>query len=473
MPTSATHKPILAEEVNRRGTVRIGLTDWAAHVMAPSDQVPAAHHRLLLAELEALAFGRIDRLMVLMPPGAGKSTYTSVVFPAWWFARHPSSSVIAASHTAALAEHFSRQVRGLIGDDTSPLGSALMSDNRAARRWRLSTGGQYFATGLRGSIAGRRADLIVIDDPVKSQVEADSPAARELAWSWYRSDLITRLTPGGRVVLVMTRWHDDDLGGRLLAQSGPQWRVLRLPAIAEINDPLHRPTGGPLWPEWEDAAALLRKREAIGERAWTAMFQQSPRSQEGGLFKVDRLLTLDMPPDLGQLRPVRAWDLAATSKADDNDPDWTVGVKLHRDAGGRFVVLDVVRLRGTAWQVECTLVDTARLDGPDVLVSLPQDPGSAGKVVASSYVAQLAGFQVSVSPETGSKALRATPVAAQMEAGNIAIVRADWNSAFINELRDFPQGRKDDQVDALARAFARLAPTGIAARRLNVNFLAR
>jgi predicted phage terminase large subunit-like protein len=178
-------------------------------------------------------------------------------------------------------------------------------------------------------------------------------------------------------------------------------------------------------------------------------------------------------PDLGQLRPVRAWDLAATSKADDNDPDWTVGVKLHRDAGGRFVVLDVVRLRGTAWQVECTLVDTARLDGPDVLVSLPQDPGSAGKVVASSYVAQLAGFQVSVSPETGSKALRATPVAAQMEAGNIAIVRADWNSAFINELRDFPQGRKDDQVDALARAFARLAPTGIAARRLNVNFLAR
>jgi predicted phage terminase large subunit-like protein len=463
----------MAEEVNRRGTARIGLTDWAAHVMALSDQVPAAHHRLLLSELEALAFGRIDRLMVLMPPGAGKSTYTSVVFPAWWFARHPSSSVIAASHTAALAEHFSRQVRGLIADDASPLGSALMSDNRAARRWRLATGGQYFATGLRGSIAGRRADLIVIDDPVKSQVEADSPAARDLAWNWYRSDLITRLTPGGRIVLVMTRWHDDDLGGRLLAQNDTRWRILRLPAIAETNDPLHRPAGGPLWPEWEDVAALLRKREAIGERAWSAMFQQSPRAREGGLFKVDRILTLDMAPDLGQFRPVRAWDLAATSKADDNDPDWTVGVKLLRDADGRFVVLDVVRLRGTAWQVECILVDTARLDGPGVLVSLPQDPGSAGKVVVSSYVAKLAGFHVSVSPETGSKTLRATPVAAQMEAGNIAIVRANWNTAFVNELRDFPQGRKDDQVDALARAFARLAPTGLPARQLNVNILAR
>jgi predicted phage terminase large subunit-like protein len=449
------------------------LTDWAGQVLALSQQVPAAHHRLLLAELEAVAAGRSDRLIVLMPPGAGKSTYTSVIFPAWWFARHPSSSVIAASHTAGLAEHFSRQVRSLVADDGVPLGTGISADNRAAHRWRLSTGGQYFATGLRGSIAGRRADLIIIDDPVKSQADADSSAARELAWNWYRFDLLTRLTPAGRIILVMTRWNEDDLGGRLLSQSGAQWRILRLPALAEANDPLHRPVGAPLWPEWEDAGALLRKREMIGERAWSALFQQSPRPQEGGLFKVKHLLILDVPPQFGTARPVRAWDLAATSKADDNDPDWTVGLKLLRDSEGRFVVLDVVRLRGTAWQVECALVDTARRDGPNVLVCLPQDPGSAGKVVASSYVAQLAGFQVFVSPETGSKIVRATPVAAQIEAGNIAIVRADWNVPFIEELREFPQGRKDDQVDALSRAFARLAPTGVPARRLNVNFVAR
>jgi predicted phage terminase large subunit-like protein len=449
------------------------LTDWAAHVLAPSEQAPAAHHRLLLAELEALAAGRIDRLMVLMPPGAGKSTYTSVIFPAWWFARHPSSSVIAASHTASLAEHFGRQVRSLVNDVSSPLGTALLADNRAAGRWRLATGGQYLATGLRGSIAGRRADLIVIDDPVKSQAEADSPAARDLAWNWYRFDLITRLTPGGRIVLVMTRWHEDDLGGRLLAQGHLQWRILRLPALSEINDPLRRPTGAPLWPEWEDAAALFQKREVIGERAWSALFQQSPRPQTGGLFTVDSLLLLDTPPELGLSRPVRAWDLAATSKADDNDPDWTVGLKLFRDPTGRFVVLDVVRLRGSAWQVECALVDTARRDGANVLISLPQDPGSAGKVVASNYVARLAGFQVVVSSETGSKVARATPVAAQMEAGNIAIVRAGWNVAFTDELRDFPLGRKDDQVDALSRAFARVAATGAPVRRVSVNFVAR
>jgi predicted phage terminase large subunit-like protein len=441
--------------------------------LEPAQQAPVAHHRLLLAELEALAAGQVDRLMVLMPPGSGKSTYTSVIFPAWWLARYPSSSVIAASHTASLAEHFSRQVRALVSNDISSLSSLLLSNNRAAGRWRLSTGGQFFATGLRGSIAGRRADLIVIDDPVKSQVEADSPAARELAWNWYRFDLITRLTPGGRIVLVMTRWHEDDLGGRLLNHDGPQWRVLRLPALAETNDPLQRPLGAALWPEWEDAPALMRKREVVGERAWNALFQQSPRPQEGGLFKVDRILILDMPPDPGNSRQVRAWDLAATLKGDDNNPDWSVGLKLLRDSDGRFVVLDVVRLRGTAWQVECALVDTARRDGPNVLVSLPQDPGSAGKVVASHYVAKLAGFQTVVSVETGSKIARATPVAAQMEAGNIAIVRAGWNVAFTEELRDFPQGRKDDQVDALSRAFARVAHAGAPARRLNVNFVAR
>ena len=364
-------------------------------------------------------------------------------------------------------------MRDLVAQNARLLGHDLVSDNRSARRWRLSTGGQYFATGVRGPIAGRRADLIVIDDPVKSRNEADSAEAREQAWDWYRSDLITRLTPGGRVVLVMTRWHEDDLGGRLLAQNGPEWHVLRLPALAEANDPLRRPVGAPLWPEWEDAAALERKRATIGERSWSALFQQSPRPQQGALFKVDRIPVLDAAPQSHVSRLVRAWDFAATLKSDDNDPDWTVGLKLLREASGRFVVLDVVRLRGTAWQVEQLLLETARRDGVDVLVALPQDPGSAGKVVVSNYTATLAGFHVVASTETGSKVVRATPVASQAEAGNIAMVRADWNFAFIEELRDFPRGRKDDQVDALSRAFGRLTPTANSTRLLRTGFVAR
>jgi predicted phage terminase large subunit-like protein len=427
----------------------------------------------MLAELDAVASGQTERLMVFMPPGSAKSTYASVIFPAWWFTRHPASSVIIASHTAGLAEHFSRQVRGLVAEYGPPLGTDLVSNDRAARRWRLSTGGQYFATGLRGPLAGRRADLIVIDDPVKSQAEADSAIARDAAWNWYRFDLITRLTPGGRVVLVMTRWHEDDLGGRLLAQNGPTWRILRLPALAGSNDALGRPLDAPLWPEWQDAAALLHRRETIGERAWSALYQQLPRPLEGSLFKVDRIAVLETAPDSSLPRPVRAWDLAATPKADGNDPDWTVGLKLLRQPSGRFVVLDVVRRRGTPWQVEQMLLQTAHRDGPDVLVALPQDPGSAGKVAAGSYVSLLAGFQVSVSPESGPKIARATPVAAQLEAGNLAIVRAHWNAAFIEELRDFPLGRKDDQVDALSHAFARLTPMGARTRRLAMNFVTR
>ena len=473
MPSSQDALREFIHEDGQRQTMRTGLADWAAQVLAPSGRLPATHHRLLLAELERVARTQSDRLIVLMPPGAAKSTYTSVIFPAWWLAQFPSSSIIAASHTAGLAEFFSRQVRGLIAADGSRLSTLLQADNRSVRSWRLSTGGQYYATGLRGPIAGRRADLIVIDDPVKSRMEADNAGARDLTWNWYRFDLVTRLTPGGRIVLVMTRWHEDDLGGRLIAQNSGEWRVVRLPALSETDDPLARSVGAPLWPEWEDAPALLRKRETMGTRAWSALFQQSPQPLDGALFKVERVVYLDFVPDLHLSHPIRAWDLAATSKADDNDPDWTVGLKLHRDAAGRFVVLDVVRLRATPWEVERLMVDTARRDGPSVLVCLPQDPGSAGKVVATNYTAKLAGFHVSVSPETGSKVTRATPIAAQLEAGNLAVVRAEWNNALIEEMREFPHGRKDDQVDALSRGFAWLVSMAPPPRKLSVSFVAR
>jgi predicted phage terminase large subunit-like protein len=464
---------VAVDDIDQREEVRSGLTKWAAHVLKPSGQVPALHHRRLLEELESVAHGRVDRLMVLMPPGSAKSTYSSIIFPAWWFGLHPSSAVIAASHTADLAEHFSRQVRDLIVDHAQELNNGLRAGNRSAGRWRLASGGHYLATGVRGPITGRRADLIIIDDPVKSQKEADSALARELTWDWYRSDLITRLRPGGRVVLIMTRWHEDDLGGRLLAQNSDEWRVLRLPALAEAADMLGRKVGMALWPEWEDVDALERKRLSIGERAWSALFQQSPRPMEGGLFKVEHLATFDIVPEFGKANQVRAWDLAATPKADDNEPDWTVGLKMHRDDRGRFIVSDVVRLRGTPWEVEQILLNTARSDGPDVQVALPQDPGSAGKVAAQAYISLLAGYSVTVSPETCSKVSRATPVAAQLEGGNLAIVRGHWNFAFIEELRDFPTGRKDDQVDALSRAFGRLTMGGRPARKLNMNFIAR
>jgi len=154
--------------------------------------------------------------MILMPPGSAKSTYASVVFPAWWFIRHPASSIITASHSASLAEHFSRRVRALIVERQHCLGFSVSKDQHAADRWTTSCGGEYLAVGVRGAVTGRRADLIIIDDPVKSQADAEGTRQRIHAWEWFKSDIVTRLKPGGKIVLIMTRWHQDDLGGQLL-----------------------------------------------------------------------------------------------------------------------------------------------------------------------------------------------------------------------------------------------------------------
>lgn len=449
----------------------LALLPWCRHVLRPLEQRPEKHHRRLLKELQTLATTRWqDRLVVLMPPGNAKSTYASLLFPAWWFTRHPRSSVIAASHTGELATHFGRSLRNMIAEHEPVLGYGLARDNHAAHRFRTTTGGEYFAVGVDGAVTGRRADLVLVDDPIKSHAEADSAQARERLWDWYRSELVTRLKPGGRIVLVMTRWHEDDLGGRLLA-SGDAWRQLRFPALAEEGDALKRAPGEALWPQWEDRAALERKRETVGSRVWQALYQQAPTSPQGLLFAAQRIGVADAVP--AGLRAVRAWDLAATAAVDGRDPDWTVGVKLARHPDGRLFVLDVLRLRAGPHEVAQAILSTAQQDGPEVPIGLPQDPGQAGKVQVAWLTAMLAGYRVTASAETGAKPTRATPVAAQVEAGNLALLRAGWNQAFIEELREFPQGRKDDQVDALARAHGMLAERSAPARRVMVPFFSR
>ena len=457
------------EEQALRLGIRARLIDWTRFALAPAGFEPAAHHRLLIDELEQVSSGGSDRLMLLLPPGSAKSTYASLLFPAWWFARHPESSVIAASHTAALAQHFGRGVRTLIGEHGARLGYGVVDANRAAHRFATTPGGQYLAVGVRQAVTGRRADLLLIDDPVRSQADADNAMARERLWDWYRSDLVTRLRPGGRIVLIMTRWHPDDLGGRLLG-SDDGWRVVRMPALAEADDPLGRLPGAALWPAWEDEAALLRKRAIVGERAFAALFQQNPRRLEGRLFSPASIAILDEAP---AGLAVRAWDLAATAQHGSSNPDWTVGVKLMRTEAGRFVVLDVTRFRGAPAVVEEGIRRTAMLDGLDVIIGLPRDPGQAGLHQVSYLTARLAGHRVRSSPESGAKETRAMPVASQAEAGNLALLRGTWNSIFVDELSEFPNGSKDDQVDALSRAFAMLTDSGAPARFIRGPMLTR
>ena len=447
--------------------LRGDLRSWSLAVMRRNGQEPAKHHVRMISALEEVERGKIRQLMLLLPPGSAKSTYASKIFPAWWMMRNPQHSVIMACHTARLAEHFGRGVRGLLEDFHGVVDVRVRPDSRAAARFGTDEGGEYFGIGVHGAVTGRRADLAVIDDPIRSFADAESFSAREHLWEWFRSELVTRMKPRGRMVLVMTRWHADDLAGRLIEKGG--WAVMRLPALAESCDPIGRLPGEALWPEWEDRAAIEEKRSLLGDRHFAALFQQAPLLQGGTLFNARAMRLVETVPD-GVA--VRGWDLAGTADSS-GDPDWTAGVKLVRDPQGAVFVDDVVRFRAASAEVAERIRAVAAADGTAVSIGLPQDPGQAGKSQIMFLTQVLAGYRVVASPETGSKDLRAVPVASQVSNGAMAMRRAAWNATFLDELANFPNGNKDDQVDALSRAFGMLLNTNAPARFLRSSFSAR
>lgn len=457
LPVSRMSRKQIAATVLYRDLLASSFEAWCCHVLAPLGQRPAAHHKLLIRELEKVASGETKRLMINLPPGSAKSTYGSVLFPAWALRQRPNLHIIGASNKADMAERFSRRVQGLIRDHHEILGCYLTRE--PAAQWETSGGGQYLATGVDGTIAGVRADLVLIDDPARSRKDVDSEANRDAQWNWFTADLRTRLKPEAAIVVIMTRWHEDDIGGRLLDRQPGLWRVVSLPAVAGDGDPLGRAPGEWLWdsdPTYGYGAELrnvhAEYEKAGAMRDWASLYQQNPRPAEGSLFKVTQIATMDAAPAGSNV--VRGWDLAATKQTGTRDPDWTVGVKLMRTSEGRFVVLDVVRLRGGPDEVEAAIVNTAKQDGTGVRISLPLDPGQASRTQVLYYTRKLAGYRVESSPESGEKETRAAPVASQVNVGNFAVVKAGWNATFLDEVDAFPSGRKDDQVDALSRAFA-------------------
>ena len=412
--------------------------------------------------------------MVNMPPGSAKSTYASVWFPAWAMAQRRDVDIIAASNIAATAEGFSRRVMGVVREHGPTLGYGLVRE--AVDDWTTTAGGRYRATGVGGTIAGSRADLVLIDDPVKSREEAESKIVRDRQWDWFTADLRTRLKPNAGIVVIMTRWHEDDLGGRLLACQPDLWRLVSLPAIALPADPLGRAPGTFLWDDSYGFAQELRRIQAEYEAAgamrdWQALFQQQPRAAEGALFRTARVGLVEAP-GAGAAR-VRAWDLAATAATSARDADWTAGVLMARGPGGCFVVEDVVRLRGGPDQVEAAIAATASRDGAGVPIHLPQDPGQAGKAQISYLARRLAGFRLAARPVSRTKGARAAPFASQLNVGNVSLLRAAWNRAFLEELTGFPAAAHDDQVDAASLAFEALIETPEPARRARLGIMQR
>lgn len=452
-----------------RQTARKDYLTWCETVGQDRGWAPAAHHRLIIQAVERVLTGKTKRLLINAPPGSAKSTYTSELLPAHLLSRFPGFNLIGASNTSTLAEDFSERTLSLI--DARPDLMPFRLRKRSAPLWTTTNRGRYRAAGVGVAIAGNRADGVLIDDPVKSREAAESETMREKVWNWFISDLRTRLKPNAWIIVIMTRWHEDDLGGRLLERQKGLWEVLNIPAQAfgadpdtglVPPDPLGRAPGEWLWGDddygYGSALPIVRDEfmAAGASRDWEALYQGRPTAGDGTIFKVGKLEMLDdYPAETAHV--VRAWDLAATKKMGTADPDYTVGVKAMRTAEGRYVILDVVRLRGGPEEVEALILATAKADGRKVKVRLPQDPGQAGVSQVKQLTAKLAGYRVESERPTGDKATRAAPAAAQVNVGNVSMVRAPWNAPFRAELAAFPGGTHDDQVDAFADAFSVIA----------------
>ena len=449
-------------ELESREEARGDVLAFAKYTMP--GYIEGAHHRLLCDKLNAVERGELKRLMVFMPPRHGKSELTSKRFPAWYMGKNPTKQIITSSYGATLAQDFGRSVRNIVA---SPEFSVLFpdvtvsADSSARDNWHTNKGGVYTAMGVGGGLTGRGADVALIDDPIKDRKDAESLVIRDAAWDWYRSVLRTRLMPGGSIVLVLTRWHPDDLAGRLIAEmengSGEQWEILSLPAICDQEpDPLGREIGDALWPDRYPRSELKKIEASVGPREWAALYQQRPAPSEGALFKTSMMTVVDAAPANGT--DVRRWDLAATSQVGSRDPDWTVGLKMRKTPDNRIYILDVNRFRSGPTEVEQAIIGTASQDGGEVEIVLPQDPGQAGKSQAEYLTRRLSGYRVQAVRETGDKATRAMPFASQVNAGNVYLVKSPWNREFLEELSMFPSGH-DDQVDAASGAFDILVNT--------------
>jgi predicted phage terminase large subunit-like protein len=439
-------------------------SDPDTELFQPIETTMAHHHRLILEALDRICKMPHGRLMIFLPPGSAKSTYASVVFPSRFLGEDGGRKLILSSYGDDLARKMGRRTRAIIKQARyrQIWNAELANDSKAAESFALTNGSEYMACGILSGITGNRAHGLIIDDPVKGREQANSETIRQKTYDAYKDDLLTRLIPGGWVVLIQTRWHEDDLAGRILpddwnGQSGKflckdgfEWEVLSIQARCEVeNDPLGRKQGEYLWPEWFDRKHWSQFESS--QTTWNALFQQRPSPLEGNLFKPDMIQVVDAIP-AGTIKWCRGWDLASTT-----DGDWTAGGKLGKLPDGRYVIGDMVRLREGPDMRDAAILNTASRDTKALKISIPQDPGQAGKTQVLYLTRQLAGYSVTTSPETGDKVTRAEPFAAQVNVGNVMMLRGSWNKDLIDEMRMFPNGSFDDQIDSLSRAFAEVA----------------
>lgn len=429
-------------------------------------QTPAL--RLLDQELVDVAEGRVERLMWFMPPQEGKSQRVSRWFPLWMLLRNPDLRIAICSYELGTARRWGRLVRNEIKAHPE-LGLSVKSDTSAAHEWELEghIGGIYCA-GVGGALTGRPVDLMIIDDPVKGRAEADSEAYREEAKEWWQETASARLGEHTPVIVVMTRWHEDDLAGWLLTEHPDEWRVVNIPALADHDpnngevDPLGREPG-----EWLESArgrtteGWERRRKNFGERGFTALCQGRPSPAEGGLLKrhwwrYDSVPVAYAKADgtmhaHGMDVVLQSWDM--TFK-DTNGSDYVVGQVWGR-RGAEVHLLDQVRER-MDFPATCRAVQALSARWPQALLKLIEDKANGPAVIAQ--LRQKVPGMVPITPKE-SKVARVAAISPVVEAGNVYLPdpqQVPWVAGFIEEAAGFPTAAHDDQVDACSQALARL-----------------
>lgn len=458
------------------------------------------HVKFLAAKLQQVALyiasgGKrgIPRLMIFMPPQHGKSQIASRNFPAWLLGILPDSHIILTSYGDSLATRHSRFIRDQI---TAPEYQAifgtksnkmmpveLSSDSRSTENWDLARPyrGGVKAAGVGGGITGLPAHLFIIDDPFKNREEAESESRRELVDDWYKSAARTRLRPNAAIVIFHTRWHPDDLAGRLMQRMigdplASQWEIVCMPGLAldsypatmeeqrkkmrdgvylPLRDPLGRKPGEALCPQWYDETFLLSTRADLGVYDFEALYQQSPFAKDGQKYKREWFRIIPKLPEGVTLKHiVRYWDKANSTKG-----DFTAGVLMAYGSDGFFYILDVVRGQWTSYERDQRMRQTAENDKQlfgKVFIWHQQDPGSAGKDSAEATNRLLMGFPAKFEPMTGDKETRSEPLESAFQGGMVFLIQAAWNEPLIDEYVAFNRGKYDDQVDSGSSAYNKL-----------------
>ncbi len=415
---------------------------------------------------EDLIAGLAPILILCTPPQHGKSE-TVTDFLAWLFGKRPDMRTIYASYSGRLGVRANSRIQRLMDTEKyrrlfpeTRLNAQASSQEGTYQRNKqllefVGKEGSFRNTTVEGSITGEGLDLGVVDDPIKGRAEAQSEHHREKVWSWLVDDFFTRFSNDAGTIMILTRWHYDDPAGRLMDES-PEAVMARYPAIGSSDavmmpeDPREPGEDEPLFPELKTHRFLMKRKSLMTQASWSALYQQDPLMGEGAMFPPGSFQYLEVLPS-NIRKSIRYWDKAGTS----GGGAYTAGVLMHELKDGRFVVEHCERGQWGALQRENVIKTTADSDGTGVHVYVEQEPGSGGKESAENTIRRLRGYAAFADRVTGDKVTRAEPYAAQVQGGNVYLIRGKWNKPFTDEHDYFP-GKFMDQVDAAAGALAKL-----------------